>query len=271
MSKKEQIRPDEQETEAERYLVLEQMDDWLEIPVMILGFVWLVLLVIELMWGLNPLLDAMVYVIWAIFVVDFAIRMILAPRKLAYLRQNWLTALSLLLPAMRILRFVRFLRLSSLLRLVSRLRLVRVVGSLNRSMRSLRASMARRGFTYVVALTVVVTLVGAAALFRFESEMADNPGFDSFGDALWWTAMIMTTLGSGDWPVTPEGRILGFLLALYAFAVFGYVTATLATFFLGREAAAEDSDVVGAQTIEALRAEIRALRSELQALSPREE
>ncbi len=40
--------------------------------------------------------------------------------------------------------------------------------------------------------------------------------------------MIMTTMGS--WPQTPEGRVLCLLLAVYAFAVFGYVTAMLAAF-----------------------------------------
>jgi voltage-gated potassium channel len=42
------------------------------------------------------------------------------------------------------------------------------------------------------------------------------------------------TLGSEYWPHSAEGRVLCFMLALYAFTIFGYVTATLATFFLDR-------------------------------------
>ena len=34
-------------------------------------------------------------------------------------------------------------------------------------------------------------------------------------------------------PTTPEGRGLAFLITLFGFAIFGYVTATLATFFIG--------------------------------------
>jgi voltage-gated potassium channel len=34
--------------------------------------------------------------------------------------------------------------------------------------------------------------------------------------------MIMTTLGSEYWPRSPEGACSAWLLALYAFAVFGY-------------------------------------------------
>ena len=67
--------------------------------------------------------------------------------------------------------------------------------------------------------------------------MPDPAGIHDYGTALWWTAMLMTTMGSAYWPQTGEGRILCVLLALYAFAVFGYVTATLATFFVSRDMA----------------------------------
>lgn len=124
--------------------------------------------------------------------------------------------------------------------------------------------MGRRGLGYVIALTLVVALAGAAAMFAFERQAP--AGFPSYGAALWWTAMIMTTLGSDYWPQTPEGRILTFLLSLYAFAVFGYVTASLATFFIGRDAESEEGEVAGEKSLAALRAEIVALREEVRAL-----
>jgi voltage-gated potassium channel len=45
--------------------------------------------------------------------------------------------------------------------------------------------------------------------------------------------MLLTTMGSDYWPRSPEGRLLRFVLALYAFAVFGYVTAAIAAYFIG--------------------------------------
>lgn len=104
-------------------------------------------------------------------------------------------------------------------------------------------------------------------MYAFESETPDGRGLKDYGTALWWTAMIMTTMGSEYWTETPEGRILCFILALYAFAVFGYVTATLATFFVGRDAENDEAEVAGAKSIEALRDEIAALRADIQALS----
>lgn len=267
---KKQDDSNKEALEAERYEALRQLEDWLELPVQILGFVWLALLVVELLWSLNRLLEILIYIIWGVFLLDFALRFVLAPRKLPYLKSNWLAALSLLVPALRVLRFARLASVLRLARTARSLRLLRVVSSLNRGMRALRQSMQRRGFGYVLVLTLVVTLVGAAGMFAFENTAAENGGFNSYGESLWWTAMIMTTLGSTHWPVTAEGRILGFLLSLYAFGIFGYITATLATFFVGREAVSEEAELAGAQSLKELRVEIQALRAEIRAANSRE-
>jgi voltage-gated potassium channel len=186
--------------------------------------------------------------------------------KVTYLKQNWLTAIALLVPALRVFRIVRIARLLRLARATRGLRLVRVITSLNRGMKALGATMQRRGFGYVAALTLLVTLAGAAGMYAFENETPDGTGLNSYGTSLWWTAMIMTTMGSGYWPRTAEGRVLCVVLALYAFAVFGYVTATLATFFIGRDAENQEAESAGARSIEELRDEIASLRSDIQAL-----
>ena len=51
--------------------------------------------------------------------------------------------------------------------------------------------------------------------------------------------MLLTTMGSEYWPRTPEGRFVCLLLSIYAFAVFGYITATLASFFIGSDSVGE--------------------------------
>ncbi len=128
-------------------------------------------------------------------------------------------------------------------------------------MSALGTSLSRRGFAYVVALTLIVTVAGAAGMYAFES--TPTGGLASYGEALWWTSMIMTTMGSSYWPQTVEGRVLCVFLSLYAFGVFGYVTATLATFFVGRDAGTSDAGQNVVQALADLRAEVSALRSEL--------
>lgn len=263
--KQEPEIPDQEELDRERYELLQRLADWLETPMLILAFVWLALLVGELIWGESLAFEIIGTTIWVIFILNFVVEFILAPRKTAYLKSNWLTAISLLVPALRILRIFRVVRLLRLTRVGRGLRLFRVVSSLNRGMRALAANLQRRGFSYVLALTVLVVFAGAAGMYAFESEVPG--GLNNYGEALWWTAMVLTTMGSQYWPQTFEGRVLCFFLALYAFAVFGYVTATLATFFVGRDAEDSEAELAGSDELAALRNELRALREEIRALS----
>ena len=261
-------QPEAQVLERERWKLLRQVEAWLELPMLALAFVWLALFIAEVLRPEpGPLLVAFNRAIWVIFILNFLLEFFLAPRKLAYLKTNWLTAIALAVPALRIFRFARLLRVMQAARAARGLRLLRVISSLNRGMRALAASMSRRGFSYVAALTLIVTFAGAAGMHAFERDVAEGPGLTTYGAALWWTAMIMTTMGSDYWPRSPEGRVLCLLLATYAFAVFGYVTATLASFFIGRDAEDDEAEIAGAQSIAALRAEIAALRVELAALS----
>lgn len=255
-----------EELRRERGQLLGRVQDWLETPMLVLAFVWLALFVFEVLRGISPLLEALGIGIWIIFILEFLLGITLAPDKLDYLKRNWLKAIALLAPALRVLRVVRVLRLARLSRLagVTRgSRLLRVVSSLNRGMRALGNSMGRRGVGYVIVLTLLVVGVGAAGMYGFENDGRDARGFENFGDALWWTAMLMTSLGSNYWPETGAGRILCLLLSLYAVAVFGYVTAVLASFFIGRDAEHEAGELAGQRSIDLLREEIAALRREL--------
>lgn len=244
----------------ERAGALEQLEAWLRTPMLVLSFVWLALVLVELVRGSSSLLETVGTAIWIAFVVEFAVRLALAPAKLRFLKANWLSVLALAAPAFRLISALRFLRFA---RAARGLRLVRIVGTANRGMNALRASLGRRGFGYVLALTVLVALLGAGGMLAFEPAGEVGGGFASYGEALWWTAMLLTTMGSQYWPQTGEGRLLCFLLSLYGFAVFGYITATFASFFVGRDAAAGDAEVVGAADIRALRDDIVQLRREL--------
>ncbi len=231
----------------------------------VLGFVWLVLLIVELTRGLSSVLETLSNVIWGVFLAHFLFLLAVAPDKSTFFRNNILTAVSLVLPALRIFRIVRLVRFFRVGRAVRGLRLLKVLGSLNRSMRALGKTMSRRGAGYVFALTITVTLVGAAGMYTFESGLPDGQGLKDYGSALWWTAMVMTTMGSEYWPRTAEGRVLCVILALYSAGVFGYVTAAVASFFVGRDAESDDGELAGEHSVTALRDEIAALRSELRA------
>lgn len=257
--------PEKEELDSALWEFLGQIEEWLETPMVVLGFIWLALLVAEILWGLGGFLQSVVLVIWGLFVLDFGLRFLLAPHKAVYLRRNWLTALSLAVPALRIGRLVQVARLARVARATQTVRLVSVVGSLNRGMRALRASMGRHGLQYILALTVLVILVGAAGMWAFESG-PDGAQLGNYGEAIWWTAMLVTTIGSERWPATPQGRTLTLLLSVYAVGVLGYITAAIASFLVGRDAESDAAEVAGERSMRALREEVHALREELRAL-----
>ena len=89
-----------------------------------------------------------------------------------------------------------------------------------------------------------------------------HSAFSGFGEALWWTAMIVTTLGSDYWPKTTEGRLLTLLLSIYAVGVFGYLAASLASYFVGKDSRGQAS-AADAEALIQLRAEISKLRHEI--------
>jgi voltage-gated potassium channel len=215
---------------AARAELSRRLEHWFELPMAIFGAVWLLLLVIELVSGPTRAIDILTNVIWAVFIVEFSARFLLTTRKSTFLRRNWITLIALALPAFRVFRFGRVVRLMRVGRAARGVRVARLLTSFSRGMRTLGVTMRHRGIGYVVALTTVVLLLGAAGMYAFERD--SHTAFETFGASLWWTAMLLTTMGSEFWPRTPEGRFVCLLLSIYAFAVFGYITATLASHFI---------------------------------------
>ncbi|WP_440945802.1 potassium channel family protein [Methanosarcina sp. T3] len=250
---------DREQLQQERMDLLYQINEILDFPLILLSIVWLALIIVDLVYGLSPHLQITIDVIWGIFIVDFFIELYIAPKKKVYLMENWLVALSLFFPALRILKLFGGFRVLKFTSFVRSFNLVRILSSFNRSIRTVRQAVKQRGLEYVLLLTALITFLGAAGMYSFE-----RPGLGSYWDALWWTAMIMTTIGSDYWPETFEGRILTFLLSVYAFAIFGYITAALASLLIGKEKETSSKEVAE------LRSEVQRLSSEISRFSDRE-
>lgn len=245
------------ESRTERWAVLGELEDWLTLPMALLGLAWLAIVIAELLWSDSGSLSLISTAIWVVFIAEFALRLLLAPDRLRFIRRNWLTVIALIVPAFRFFRALSLLRAARALR---GLRLVRIVATANRAMRSLRATMRRRHFGYVMGLTILVILLGAAGMLSFEPAHEVEGGFASYGYALWWTAMLVTSIGSDIWPQTAEGRLLALLLSVYGLAVFGYITATFASYFVGRDAARTEEPSAAPAELTRLADEVARLR-----------
>lgn len=75
--------------------------------------------------------------------------------------------------------------------------------------------------TYVVTLIATVYF-SSLAFYVFEHGV--NSGVTDYRDALWWAAMDVTTIGCNIEAVTPVGRILSVLLALFGIMMFPVFT-----------------------------------------------
>lgn len=244
----------------ERFALLRNLEKMLSGPLAVLGIIWFLVVVATFVWGNQPWLQHLTYGIWIVFLIDFAIRLLIAPKKLKFLKRNVLVAVSLALPALAFLRIFRLLAIFPTWQTA----LVQLLGGVNRSMSVLPATMERRGFMYALLLTALVTVAGAAGMFRFEHAPTPNgAGINSYPYALWWTAMIMTTLGSDYFPHTAPGRVLCFLLSVFAFSIFGYITAAVSSYFINKDAEDNRSPIASEEQLKKILGEIASLRAEL--------
>jgi voltage-gated potassium channel len=127
--------------------------------------------------------------------------------------------------------------------------------------KGVRRLFARLGRVAVVA--VAVLLVGAA--MAYYAEHPTNPEFATFGDAVWWATVTLTTVGYGDIvPVTTAGRIDGTAIMFMGVALLGLLAGSLASFF-GLQP--EESGAGREPSNEPVLAELAHLRAEVRELA----
>lgn len=197
---------------------------------MLLGIVFLACLILDYSVSDMPaanrkFLQEVETAIYWIFAIDFLILLLLATDRWKFIKHNVLIALSLVMPALRPLRLFRSL---TALRTVTA---TRALGVIDRSIDNVRGVFAGRAMSYMIILTIVVTLVGAGLTYQFDRGHP-NTDLTSYGEAVWWGATLITTINSGLDPVSAWGRVVGMIMRIYAMGVFGYLTASIATYFI---------------------------------------
>lgn len=189
---------------------------------------------------------AVTWAAWATFVLDYFVRLLSATARGQFMRANLLDLAVIALPILRPLRL---------------LRLVTLLAVLNRHAGT---SMRGRVAVYVAGSTVLVLFVSALAVLDAERGR-DGANIADFGDAVWWATTTITTVGYGDrFPVTGTGRLVAGGLMLSGIALLGVVTASFASWLIERVSQAEEtSQSATRRDIEALAAEVAALRDEI--------
>ena len=164
-------------------------------PMTIISFAWLPVLIVPLVHPLHGSLagafDLIDYVIWALFAVEYVIKLCLAPDRRRFFTHHLLDLAVVAIPMLRPLRLLRVLR---------------SVAVLGNSTRRVRSILTHRGLHFVLLFAFVVVLACAALEQYFESSVKGS-NILTCADALWWAVVTVTTVGYGDrFPVTAGGR-----------------------------------------------------------------
>jgi len=202
-------------------------------PMMALALAIIPLLVVPLLVDLSPGAETTLYAldwfIWAAFVLEYGIRLYLAPNKRYFVSHNVIDLLFVLIPFLRPLRVVRSARAFALLRATrGAVVLLRAVHAVQNVLKRHKL-----GYTLLIAMVVVV---GSGLLVATIEEASPDRNIQSFPDGLWWAVTTVTTVGYGDKvPVTALGRAIGAGVMVLGIGLFGLLAASLASSFVEKD------------------------------------
>ncbi|KXS79664.1 ion transporter [Listeria monocytogenes] len=168
----------------------------------------------------NEFVRILNLIIYFIFLTDYIVFFIKAPKKLRYIREH-LIELIALIPFDSMFRVFRGLRLLRLIRLSS-------VGS--RYFTPIYSFLKEKNLHKVFIALLILLLIVPIPIFMLE------PKINSYPDAFWWTIVTVTTVGYGDLsPVTLYGRCIAGILMIIGISIIGVVTSVISTLFISSE------------------------------------
>jgi voltage-gated potassium channel len=239
---------------------LARFNDRMTIPIILSAVIPLFLLP----GGAHEALVAGIFIVsWLVFLVDLVVH---ERHRVRYL-STWLGRFDLFVVIFTAPWFLfigtGFGKFAVVMRLARVARLVMAT-------RGARRLFSRLGAVSLVALGVV--FVGAAVGYR--AEHATNAEFKTYGDALWWAVVTLTTVGYGDIvPKTTAGRVDGVMIMVVGIGILGLLAGSLASFFgFGKKlgGASDDpppSDDVATELSE-LRLQVTRLADEVARMTP---
>ncbi|MFE7553300.1 potassium channel family protein [Streptomyces gardneri] len=200
---------------------LERWDRRMEAPLAVASVVYLagyavrILAHRQLSEGWLDLILAVTLASWALFVVDYAVRLWLSGLgPLRFLRTHLLDTVVVILPLLRPVRMVN------------------IYNQIQRRHDEPRLGLYARVMVYSGLTVALLGFAGALTVYRYE---ADAPGASilTFGDAVWWTCATLATVGYGDVvPVTPMGRVVAVGVMACGLALLGAVTGSFSSWLI---------------------------------------
>jgi len=160
-----------------------------------------------------------------VYAADYVVRLARAPDKYRFFLHH-IPELIAVIPFDRAFRLARLMRIE---RLLPFLRAYRLLMFSRRAWSGFLGLVTTNGFHHVIVFTVFLVLLASVGILHFE------PRVSSFGDAVWWSIVTLSTVGYGDIaPTTLGGRLIGASLMIVGIGLLATLTGTVATYFLRR-------------------------------------
>lgn len=163
--------------------------------------------------------------ICSFFMFDVLLEVILSPRRTARFNLSRAFFLILSIPYINILSFLDITVSGEAVYILRIIPLLRVAFAIALVGGTISGNWITNLFTTYIILLVM--LVYAGSLMFFVEEHYVNPGVPTYGDALWWTIMDLTTCGCNINPITPWGKALGVVLSAAGLILFPVFTVYL--------------------------------------------
>ncbi|MGW2644582.1 potassium channel family protein [Streptomyces sp. NPDC001393] len=153
-------------------------------------------------------------VLWLLFAADYAVRWRLSGQGLRFVPTHMLHTVVVILPLLRPLRIVP------------------LYDAVQRKAGQPRLSLHARVISYAGLSTMLLGFSGALAVYQAERG-APGATMRTFGDAVWWAASTLTTVGYGDiTPITPMGRTIATGMMIGGLALLGAVTGSFSSWLM---------------------------------------
>jgi voltage-gated potassium channel len=169
-------------------------------------------------------------IVFVAFLADYVVEFILAANRSLYVRREWR---SLLIAISQGLALVPVLGVLGVARAARAVRPVifaaRLLGIGVAEAAEIRRIFRKHAMSVAISVSGLVWITSAVA-FTLVEDVGTGRRVESFGDALWWSATTISTVGYGDiYPVTVVGSLVAVLTMIVGVSTFGVVTARIAS------------------------------------------
>ena len=97
----------------------------------------------------------------------------------------------------------------------------------------------KKTYAFEVLYGLAVLIIASSFFFSIMEE-----GIPSFGDGLWYSFAIVTTIGLGDYTVTSlVSRLLSVVLGLYGLVVVAVITSIIVNFYIDSKDKKDDKTI----------------------------